>query len=48
MFAIVPLVRNNQGHAIYRMVFFARHDLPTRIWSDVARGPNRSLALFDD
>jgi three-Cys-motif partner protein len=44
----MPLVRNNQGHAIYRMVFFARHDLPTRIWSDVARGPNRSLALFDD
>ena len=44
----MPLVRNNQGHVIYRMVFFARHDLPTRIWSDVARGPNRSLALFDD
>jgi hypothetical protein len=44
----MPLVRNNQGHAIYRMVFFARHDLPTRIWGDVARGPNRSLALFDD
>jgi three-Cys-motif partner protein len=44
----MPMVRNNQGHAIYRMVFFARHDLPTRIWSDVARGPNKSLALFDD
>jgi three-Cys-motif partner protein len=44
----MPLVCNGQGHAIYRMVFFARHDLPTRIWGDVARGPNRSLALFDD
>jgi three-Cys-motif partner protein len=43
----MPLVHNNHGHPIYRMVFFARgHDLPNRIWSDVARGPNRSLELF--
>lgn len=39
----MPLITNNMGHGIYRMVFFARHDLPTRIWSDVARGPNRQL-----
>lgn len=39
----MPIVHNDQGHPIYRMVFFARHDLPTRIWSDVARGDNRSL-----
>jgi three-Cys-motif partner protein len=39
----MPLVLNDQGHAIYRMVFFARHDLPTRIWDDVAKGPNRSF-----
>jgi three-Cys-motif partner protein len=44
----MPLVRNNQGRSIYRIVFFARHKLPTRIWSDVARGPNKTLALFDD
>jgi three-Cys-motif partner protein len=44
----MPLVRNDQGRPIYRMVFFARHDLPTRIWSDVARGPNRSLDLFEE
>jgi three-Cys-motif partner protein len=25
----MPLVRNDQGHPIYRMVFFARHDLST-------------------
>lgn len=43
----MPLVHNEQGHAIYRMVFFARHDLPTRVWNDVARGPNRSFS-FDD
>jgi len=42
----MPLITNNRGHGIYRMVFFARHDLPTRIWGDVARGPNRRL--FDD
>jgi len=39
----MPLVHNNQGRSIYRMVFFARNDLPNRIWADVARGPNRSL-----
>lgn len=43
----MPLVHNDQGHAIYRMVFFARHALPTRIWNDVARGPNKSFS-FDD
>jgi three-Cys-motif partner protein len=39
----MPLVLNDRGQPIYRMVFFARHDLPKRIWDDVARGPNRSL-----
>ena len=42
----MPLVLNDRGQPIYRMVFFARHDLPNRIWDDVARGPNRSLDLF--
>lgn len=43
----MPLVHNNAGQPIYRMVFFARgHDLPKRIWNDVARGQNRSLELF--
>ena len=44
----MPVIRNNRGHGIYRMVFFARHDLPTRIWGDVAKGPNKPLPLFDD
>jgi three-Cys-motif partner protein len=39
----MPLVHNDHGHPIYRMVFFARHDLPTRIWNDVARSRNRSF-----
>lgn len=39
----MPLVTNNRGHGIYRIVFFARHNLPTRIWGDIARGPNRQL-----
>lgn len=42
----MPLVRNDDGHPIYRMVFFARHDLPVRLWGDVARDKNRSLDLF--
>jgi three-Cys-motif partner protein len=44
----MPLIRNDQGNAIYRMVFFARHNLPTRIWGDVARERNQTLGLFDD
>jgi three-Cys-motif partner protein len=43
----MPRVTNNRGQPIYRMVFFTRNDLPKRIWDDVARGPNRSLDLFD-
>jgi three-Cys-motif partner protein len=42
----MPLVQNNHGRSIYRIVFFARHDLPKRIWGDVARERNRSL--FDE
>jgi three-Cys-motif partner protein len=39
----MPLVHNDQGHPIYRMVFFARHQLPRRIWTDIAQGPNRTF-----
>lgn len=39
----MPFVLNDHGHPIYRMVFFARHPLPTRVWGDVARDANRSL-----
>lgn len=44
----MPLVHNNAGQPIYRMVFFARgHDLPKRIWADVARGRNQSFEFSD-
>jgi three-Cys-motif partner protein len=43
----MPLILNDQGRGIYRMVFFARDKLPNRIWNDVARGPNRSFQ-FDE
>lgn len=39
----MPLVRNNRGAPIYRLVFFSRHSLPNRIWGDIAQGPNRSF-----
>jgi three-Cys-motif partner protein len=39
----MPLVDNDHGHPIYRMVFFARGSFPTRIWGDVAKGPNKDL-----
>lgn len=28
---------------LYHLVFFSRHELPNRIWSDVAQGPNREF-----
>lgn len=39
----MPLVYNDSGHPIYRLVLFSRHELPNRIWADVAHGPNRSF-----
>lgn len=33
----MPLVNNNSGHEIYRLAFFARDDLPIRLWGDVAK-----------
>lgn len=39
----MPLVPNDDGHPIYRMVFFARNDLPLRLWGDIAKGPNLQL-----
>lgn len=39
----MPVVSNDRGSPLYRMVFFARHNLPKRIWADVARGPNMEL-----
>jgi three-Cys-motif partner protein len=46
--AQMPMIHNTQGHGIYRLCFFSKHAFPQRIWDDVARGPNKSLALFDD
>lgn len=39
----MPLITNNSNHGIYRLVFFSRHELPNKIWGDVAKGPNREL-----
>lgn len=38
-----PLITNERGGSIYRLVFFSRHPLPDRIWNDVARGRTRDL-----
>lgn len=39
----MPLIPNDQGHGIYRMLFFSKHPSPRRVWSDIARSPNREL-----
>ena len=44
----MPLVCNDRGSPIYRIVFFARNDLPKRIWGDVARPRNRTFEMFPD
>jgi three-Cys-motif partner protein len=33
----MPLVSNNSGHEIYRLVFFARNAFPIGLWDDVAK-----------
>ena len=38
-----PLITNDRHHGLYRLVFFARHDLPLRLWRDIASGPARGL-----
>lgn len=39
----MPLIHNNTNHAIYRLVFFARHDLAKRLWGEVAKSKNMEL-----
>jgi three-Cys-motif partner protein len=42
----MPWIYNTQGAAMYRLVFFARHDMPLRVWRDVARQKTRDM--FED
>jgi len=39
----MPIVSNDQGSRIYRVVFFSRHPFPNKIWTSVARNPTRSF-----
>jgi len=39
----MPLVRDEGNRPLYHLVFFSRHELPNRIWGDVAQGPNREF-----
>ena len=39
----MPLVRDEGNRPLYHLVFFSRHELPNRIWGDVAQGVNREL-----
>lgn len=40
-----PLVHNNTNKEIYRLVFFARHKLPNKLWGDIAKSPNMELGF---
>ncbi len=42
----MPLVRNDSNHPLYRLVFFSRHELPNRIWDDVAKQPGQTSFGF--
>jgi three-Cys-motif partner protein len=39
----MPIVVNDQGSHLYRVVFFSRHGFPNKIWTSVARNPTRSF-----
>ena len=38
-----PLITNDRRDEIYRLVFFARHGLPHKLWAEVARNPTLDL-----
>ncbi len=44
----MPIIHNTIGSPIYRLVFFARHSTPLRIWGDVARGKTRDMFTPDE
>lgn len=39
----MPLIADDRGSPLYRLVAFSRHDLPNRVWADVARSDNLEL-----
>lgn len=39
----MPLVRDDGNRPLYHLVFFSRHELPNRIWGDVAQAENREF-----
>lgn len=39
----MPLISDGRGIPLYRLVAFSRHDLPNKVWADVARSPNLEL-----
>lgn len=42
----MPLVHNEEGHAIYRLVFFSRGPWPLRIWGEIAKGNPDQVEMF--
>lgn len=42
----MPTVKNSKNSEMYKLVFFARHELPNKLWKDVAG--DRTADLFAD
>lgn len=43
----MPQITDGKGRTIYRMVFLSRHELPDRIWGDIARSPTSTCSTPD-
>jgi three-Cys-motif partner protein len=41
----MPLIADDRGIPLYRLVAFSRHDLPNRVWADVAKSQNMELGF---
>ena len=39
----MPIVVNDRGSNLYRVVFFSRHPFPNKIWTSVAQNPTKSF-----
>lgn len=42
----MPLIRDEASRPLYRLAFFAHHELPLRVWKDVAEGHDPTGQLF--
>jgi hypothetical protein len=44
----MPVVVNDRGSNLYRVVFFSRHPFPNKIWTSVAQNLHEIVRVLSD